>query len=175
MCFHRISQIKQMPFCPWIWLSILHPALDCIAFCWPDPNLSGFSRKYVSKNFQSLDREFFCAQKHRSVINNSWSVLYVFDKSSKAPRAVRSEIILNFQFCYQISLFLLDKECTYSLNHHPSSSPGGLLCNKPPGPTNQDYCTNMCRNLPACYLPIIPSTIEYFCNSLSYAALRKVY
>ena len=35
---------------------------------------------------------------------------------------------------------------------------------KPPDSANQDYCTNMCRNLPACYLTNILNTIEYFCN-----------
>lgn len=68
MCFHRISEIKRRPFCPWIPLSTMHPTPDCITFCWLDPALSDSSRKYVSKNFQSLCREFLCAQIHRFVI-----------------------------------------------------------------------------------------------------------
>ena len=91
-------------------------------------------------------------------------VLYAFGNSSKASQDVRSETILNFQFGYQISLFLLliDEECSYSLNHQ--SYPQEDFVMKPPEPANQDFCTNMCRNLAACYLPNILNSIEYFCN-----------
>lgn len=109
-----------------------------IAFRCPDPNLSGPSRKCVSKNVQSLYRGFLWAQKHRFAISNQRVVLYVFAKPSETLRAVRSEIILNLQFDYQVILLLLTVIHPYPQQH--------FFVIKPPGPANQDDCINVCRN-----------------------------